>query len=262
MPLDENALHELAEQLDNARLRALAVAQISLAHPGLDVEDGYAIQWELRRRTLARGGRIVGMKAGLTSRAKMRQIGIDTPTYGFLPDSFAVMDGGELAASELIHPRVEPEFAFVLGRDLEGPGCNLGAVLSATNFVLPALEVIDSRYENFKFDLASVISDNSSSARFVLGGRCREVGDLDLANCGLVLEKNGENVAFGAGAAVLGHPAAAVALIANLLSRRGERLKRGDIILTGGVTEALPIKAGDHVRLRVQDLGSVSFRMV
>jgi 2-oxo-3-hexenedioate decarboxylase len=262
MPLDESTIHELAGQLDNAKLRALAVPQISLAHPGLNVEDGYAIQWEIRRRTLARGGRIVGMKAGLTSRAKMRQIGIDTPCYGFLADAFAVMDGGEVVARELIHPRVEPEFAFVLGRDLEGPGCNVGTVLSATNFVMPALEIIDSRYENFQFDLASVIADNSSSARFVLGGRCREIGDLDLANCGLILEKNGQNISFGAGAAVLGHPAAAVALIANLLAGRGERLNGGDIVLTGGVTEAVPVKAGDYVRMRAQDLGSVSCRFV
>ena len=202
------------------------------------------------------------MKAGVTSRAKMKQVGIDTPSYGFLADDFAVPDGGEVVTGELIHPRVEPEFAFVLKRDLEGPGCHVGAVLAATDFVMPALEIIDSRYENFKFDLASVIADNSSSARFVLGGRCRSVDELDLATTGLVMEKNGEPVAFGAGAAVLNHPAAAVALIANLLARRGEKLSAGDVVLTGGVTEAVPVKAGDHVRLRIQDLGSVSVRFV
>ncbi len=262
MSLDPKIITELAEHLENARLGARPVPQVSIAYPHIDVEDGYAIQHEIRRRKVGRGARIVGMKAGVTSRAKMKQVGIDTPSYGFLTDDFAVSDGGEVVTSELIHPRVEPEFAFVLKRDLEGPGCHVGAVLAATDFVMPALEIIDSRYENFKFDLASVIADNSSSARFVLGGRCRSVDELDLATTGLVMEKNGEPVAFGAGAAVLNHPAAAVALIANLLARRDEKLRAGDIVMTGGVTEAVPVKAGDHVRLRVQDLGSVSIRFV
>ncbi len=262
MSLDPKIFAELAEHLENAQLEARAVPQISIAYPHIDVEDGYAIQHEIRRRKIMRGARIIGMKAGVTSRAKMKQVGIDTPSYGFLADAFAVPDGGEVVTGELIHPRVEPEFAFVLKRDLEGPGCHVGAVLAATDFVMPALEIIDSRYENFKFDLASVIADNSSSARFVLGGRCRSVDELELATTGLVMEKNGEPAAFGAGAAVLNHPAAAVALIANLLARRGEKLRAGDVVLTGGVTEAVPVKAGDHIRLRIQDLGSVSVRFV
>jgi 2-oxo-3-hexenedioate decarboxylase len=258
MPLDASTIAELAEYLESAQLEARAVPQVSIAHPEIDAEDGYAIQWEIRRRKVFRGARIVGMKAGVTSRAKMRQVGIDSPSYGFLADSFAAADGDEIAMSELIHPRVEPEFAFVLKRDVEGPGCHVGTVLAATDFVMPALEIIDSRYQNFKFDFPSVVADNSSSARFVLGGRCRSIEALDLASCGLVLEKNGENVAYGAGAAVLGHPAAAVALIANLLARRGERLRAGDIVLTGGATEAIPVAAGDRMCLRVQGLGSVS----
>ncbi len=262
MSLDPKIIAELAEHLENAQLGARPVPQVSIAYPHIDVEDGYAIQHEIRRRKVMRGARIVGMKAGVTSRAKMKQVGIDTPSYGFLVDAFAVPDGGEVVTGELIHPRVEPEFAFVLKRDIEGPGCHVGAVLAATDFVMPGLEIIDSRYENFKFDLASVIADNSSSARFVLGGRCRSIDELDLATTGLVMEKNGEPVAFGAGAAVLNHPAAAVALIANLLARRDEKLSAGDVVLTGGVTEAVPVKAGDHVRLRIQDLGSVSVRFV
>ncbi len=230
MPLDAATIAELGAYLENAQLEARAVPQISIAHASADMDDGYAVQWEIRRRKVARGARIVGMKAGVTSRAKMRQVGIDTPSYGFLADSYAALDGGEIEARSLIHPRVEPEFAFVLKRGVEGPGCHVGTVLAATDFVMPALEIIDSRYRDFKFDLASVVADNSSSARFVLGGRCRAADDLDLASSGLVMEKNGEAVAFGAGAAVLGHPAAAVALIANLLARRGERLHAGDIV--------------------------------
>ncbi|WP_297370624.1 2-oxo-3-hexenedioate decarboxylase [Acidocella sp.] len=251
---------QLAEYLENAELNAAAVAQISIAHPGITEADGYAIQHEIRRRKQARGTQIVGMKAGLTSRAKMRQVGVENPSYGFLADYFAVADGGEVERAKLIHPRVEPEIAFVLKKPLRGPGCHIGAVLAATDFVMPALEIIDSRYQNFKFDFPSVVADNSSSARFVLGGRARPVADLDLRAMGLVMEHNGKPFSFGAGAAVLGHPALAVALVVNLLARRDEGLEAGTLILTGGVTEAVACKAGDHVSLRMQDLGAVSVR--
>ncbi|MCL2716318.1 MAG: 2-oxo-3-hexenedioate decarboxylase [Alphaproteobacteria bacterium] len=258
MALSKETVSDLAGFLERAELEARAVPQISLQHPGITEEDGYAIQHEIRRRKQARGTRIVGIKAGLTSRAKMKQVGVDQPSYGFLADYFAVNDGERIDIGKLIHPRVEPEIAFVLNRELEGPGCHIGAVLAATDFVMPALEVIDSRYENFKFDFPSVVADNSSSARFVLGGRCRALEDLDLRTIGLVLEKNGEPFSFGAGAAVLGHPAAAVAMVVNLLARRGESLPAGTLVLTGGVTEAVPVAAGDVVLLRTQSLGSVS----
>jgi 2-oxo-3-hexenedioate decarboxylase len=262
MRLTSEQIAELAEYLEQAELNARPVPQISYRYPGLSVADGYAVQHELRRRKTARGARIVGMKAGVTSRAKMRQVGIDTPSYGFLADYFAIPDGGEIERARLIHPRVEPEIAFVLKKPLRGPGCHIGAVLAATDFVMPALEIIDSRCENFKFDLASVVADNSSSARFVLGGRAKPVAALDLRSLGMVLEHNGEAFSFGAGAAVLGHPALAVALLANLLAPRGETLEAGMVIMTGGITEAVACQAGDHVCLRMQDLGSVSARFV
>ncbi len=260
MALSPEIIAELAEYLENAELEARAISQISLKHPDIDVDDGYAIQHEIRRRKQARGTKIVGVKAGLTSRAKMIQVGVDKPSYGFLADYFCVDDGAEIDTSKLIHPRVEPEIAFVLKRELEGAGCHIGAVLAATDFVLPALEVIDSRYENFKFDFPSVVADNSSSARFVLGGRSRAVEDIDLRTLGVVLEKNGMPFSFGAGAAVLGHPASAVALVVNLLAKRGEGLPAGTLVLTGGITEAVAVKPGDHVELRTQSLGSVSVR--
>jgi len=176
----------------------------------MDWDDAYAIQDEIRRRKLARGARIVGLKAGLTSVAKMKQMGVDTPVFGFLADYFAVPEGGECRLAELIHPKVEPEIAFVLKRPLRGPGCHVGAVLAATDFVMPAIEIIDSRYRDFRFDLKSVVADNCSSSRFVVGARMTAVEGLDLRATGVVLERNGEAVAFGAGAAVVGHPAAAV----------------------------------------------------
>lgn len=258
MILNAAEIAAAAEFLEGAELSARAVPQLSLRHPGLTEADGYAVQHEIRRRKQARGIKIIGFKAGLTSRAKMKQVGVDQPSYGFLADYFAVDDGGTVEIAKLIHPRVEPEIAFMLKKPLEGPGCHIGAVLAATDFVMPAMEIIDSRYEKFKFDFASVVADNSSSSRFVLGGRFRAIEDLDLRTTGLVLEKNGVPVAFGAGAAVLGHPAAAVAMVVNLLARVGEGLPAGALVMTGGATEATPVVAGDHVCLRAQDLGSVS----
>ena len=171
-------------------------------------------------------------------------------------------DGGEIKTSELIHPKVEAEICFVTKAPLRGPGCHVGAVLAATDFVIPAVEIIDSRYRDFKFDLKSVIADNTSSSRFVVGGRMRDPAELDLRTLGVVLEKNGEVVSMAAGAAVLGHPAIPVAMLANQLAQRGEEIPAGTFIMTGGVTEAIAVEAGDHVMTRFQDLGSVSMRFV
>ena len=260
--LDSQQILAAAANLDRAERSREQVRQFSLDYPGITIEDAYAIQAEILRRKLARGNRVVGLKAGLTSHAKMKQMGVETPCFGFLVDYFSVSDGGEIRIGELIHPKVEPEIAFVLRRALKGPGCHIGAVLAATDFVMPGIEIIDSRYRDFKFDLKSVIADNCSSSRFVLGGQAVPVDELDLRTLGVVMEKNGEIVGIGAGAAVLGHPAAAIAMLANHLGARGEEIPAGTMILSGGVTEAVAVKAGDNVNLRIQSLGSTSVRFI
>jgi 2-oxo-3-hexenedioate decarboxylase len=262
MKLDHASIVRLAQHLEDCELEAHDTTKITDDYPDMDWDDAYAIQDEIRRRKLARGGRIVGLKAGLTSHAKMKQMGVETPVFGFLADSFAVPEGGECKVAQLIHPKVEPEIAFVTKRALKGPGCHIGAVLAATDFVMPGIEVIDSRYRDFKFDLKSVVADNTSAARFVVGGRALPVGEVDLRTVGIVLEKNGEPVAFGAGAAVLGHPAAAIAMLANHLGARGEEIPAGSLILSGGITEAVAVQAGDSVCLRIQGMGSVGMRFV
>ena len=262
MALDSNTIAGLAEHLEACQLQARDTTKITDQHPGMDWDDAYAVQDEILRRKLARGARVVGFKAGLTSHAKMKQMGVDTPVFGFLVDEFVVPEGSEIKTSELIHPKVEPEICFVTRSELRGPGCHIGAVLAACDFVLPGIEVIDSRYRDFKFDLKSVVADNTSASRFVVGGRIASARELDLRTLGIVLEKNGEPVAFGAGAAVLGHPAAAVAMLVNHLGRRGQVLPAGSLVLSGGITEAVAVQAGDHVTLRMQHLGSVSLRFV
>ncbi|MBB3015779.1 2-oxo-3-hexenedioate decarboxylase [Cupriavidus alkaliphilus] len=260
MNLTEDTIAQLAEHLENAELQREAVRKITDQYPEMDWDDAYAIQDAIRARKAARGTRIAGLKMGLTSFAKMRQMGVSEPVYGFLTDYGACMDGAAIDTGTLIHPKVEAEIAFVLKAPLKGPGCHIGDVLAATDFVVPAVEVIDSRYENFRFDLKSVIADNTSSARFVVGGTHRGTEGLDLKNLGVVLEKNGEVVATAAGAAVLGHPANSVAMLANMLGARGRELAAGAFIMTGGVTEAIAVAAGDCVTVRYQHLGTVSMR--
>lgn len=260
MTLSPQIVEQLAEHLERAELEARDVLKISDDHPGMDMEDAYAIQHAIRARKMARGHRIVGLKAGLTSRAKMLQMGVNEPSYGFLADYFAVPDGSEVDCSDLVHPRVEPEIAFVTKAPLRGPGCHVGAVFAATDFVLPAIEIIDSRYRDFKFDMVSVIADNSSSCRFVTGGRSRDVSEVDLKTLGVVMEKNGQTVGLSCGAAVLGHPAASVAMLANMLGAKGQEIPAGSFIMTGGVTAAVSVEAGDNITVHYQDLGSISVK--
>ena len=262
MNLDQKTILALAEHLENAELQVRDVTMITGDYPNMDWDDAYAIQDELKRRKEARGNKTVGLKAGLTSFAKMKQMKVETPVFGFVSDYMSRPDGGEIKHSELIHPKVEAEICIVTNAPLKGPGCNVAAVMAATDFVIPAVEIIDSRYRDFKFDLKSVIADNTSSSRFVIGGRPRELAELDLRTLGVVLEINGEIKSMAAGAAVLGNPLAAVAMMANHLGQRGQEIPAGMFIMTGGVTEALLVNPGDNVLVRFQDLGSVSMRFV
>lgn len=262
MNLDKSTIQKLAIHLESAERERREVYKITNDYPDMDWDDAYAIQDAIRAIKESQGVKIAGLKMGLTSMAKLRQMGVDSPIYGFITDYGSIPDGGEIPVNELIHPKVEAEIAFVTKRPLKGPGCHIGAVLAATDFILPAVEVIDSRYENFRFDLKSVIADNTSSARYVLGGCHRSAVGVDLKNLGIVMEKNGEVVATACGAAVLGHPAQSVAMLANMLGARGLEIPAGTLILTGGATEAVAVGAGDNVTVRFQHLGSVSMRFV
>lgn len=260
--LPQDAVTSLADLVQDSQARPCAIPRLTESHPAMTIADGYAVQSELRRRLSAAGHRIVGWKAGLTSKAKMVQMGVNVPAIGFLTSQMASPEGEAVAISTLIHPRVECEIAFVTSAELKGPDCTARDVLAATDCVLAAIEVIDSRFSGFKFDLPSVLADNCSSARFVIGGRARYAGEVDLRTIGTVLEKNGEIAGLAAGAAVMEHPAEAVALVVNVLASLGETLPAGSLVLSGGMTEAIPVAAGDVITARFQDLGSVSMRFV
>lgn len=262
MALTVDVIEQLAAELDAAQRERREIGKITDQQPTLDERDAYDIQYAIRRRRLARGHRIAGLKMGLTSRAKMKQMGVDKPIFGFMTEDFALSPGAEVSVGRYIHPRVEPEIVFVTRTALRGPGCHAGAVLAATDFVAAGIELLDSRYRDFKFDLNSVIADNTSAAGFVVGDCVRDLRSLDLATLGVVFERNGEVVATGAGAAVLGSPVASVAMLANMLAEREEEIPAGSILLTGGITEAIAVAPGDSVCLRIQHLGSVGLRFV
>ncbi len=249
----------IANHLEQAELEKSAVKRVTLDHPDLSIEDGYKIQEKLIKSKLGKGYRIIGPKMGLTSQAKMKQMNVEEPIYGYIFDYMIVENGGKLSLKELIHPKVEVEIAFVLNRDLKGPGVTGRDVLAATEYVVPALEIIDSRYENFQFTLTDVVADNASSSRVVFGNRLVKPDPIQLDLVGATLFINGELKALGAGTAVLGHPARSVAMLANMLGRKGEKVEAGQIILTGGITEAVLLNAGDYVTAKLYQIGEVSF---
>ena len=262
LTLSREDIVRLCERVEGAQTRAYAIPKLTNEYPSMTIADGYAVQNELRRRFIAQGHRLVGWKAGLTSKAKMQQMGVDVPSIGFLTDRMARPENSAISTSDLVHPRVECEVAFVMKKTLKGPNCNRDYVLDATDYVVPAVEIIDSRFSGFKFDLESVVADNGSSARFVAGGRARYVDELDLRTLGVVMEKNGEIVTMGAAAAVLGHPAEAIAMLVNILADMDEELPAGSFVMSGGITEAVAVQPGDSVIARFQELGSVSMRFV
>jgi 2-oxo-3-hexenedioate decarboxylase len=259
--LDQATIAKLTDRVMHAQDQVHTITKLTEEYPSMSIADAYAVQVESRRRWIARGDRCVGLKAGLTSKAKMVQMGVDVPSFGILMASFARPENSAIDTKELLHPRVEAEIAFVMKDELKGD-VTIEQVIAATDYVIPAVEVIDSRYEKFKFDLVSVIADNSSSSRYVTGGRPRDPKELDLRTIGVVIEKNGEIMALAASAAVLNHPANAIIMLVKHLAERGEVLPAGSYVMTGGITEAIPVSAGDSIVARFQDMGSVSFRFV
>lgn len=259
--LDTAQVSTIADIVDAAQTTGKAIAMLTGDYPGMTIDDGYAVQDELLRRWTARGREFYGYKAGLTSRAKMVQMGVDVPCFGLMMRDTCDAEGGEISTQGLIHPRVEAEIAFVMKQDLAGPEVSIEQVYAATDYVQPAIEIIDSRFENFKFDLPSVVADNCSSARLVMGGRVRRPEDLDLGALGVVLEINGEPLAYAAFGAVLGHPAHVIQLLVGWLHDRGEVLKAGTVVLAGAVTEAHYIKPGDAICARFQDMGTINVKV-
>lgn len=236
------------------------IAPLSRTFPGLTVDDAYAIQLAQVDAWISRGARVKGHKVGLTSAAMQRQLGVDQPDFGHLTDTMFFADSGRVDAGRFLQPRIEPEVAFVLGRPLRGPGVTAADAAAAVDFVLPALEIIDSRIADWKITLPDTIADNASSGGVVLGTRPVRLDAVDLTLGGCLLHRNGELAQTGAGGAVLGSPLNALVWLANVLGERGVTLEAGHVVLPGSMTAAIPVNPGDSVTATFAGVGSVSIR--
>lgn len=241
-----------SERLTDARLRRTAIPQLSDEFPDLDLASAYRIQREQREGR----GDLVGWKLGVTSRAKQAQVGVDSPIRGFLAADHVLDLSEPLVTGDHISPRCEPEIAFVMGADLAGAHVTATEVLAATAGVAAGIEVLDSRYTDYRFTMPDVVADNASAGRYVIGTPVPPTG-IDLRLVGVVLEQNGEVMATASGAASLGHPAAAVAWLVRSLYADGEGLRKGDVVLSGGLTAATPVQPGDTIVVSIDRIGSV-----
>ena len=225
--------------------------------PELDVETGYQIQDETLRRRLARGEQLIGVKLGLTSRAKQERMGVKTPFVAWLTDAMVLPADLPVPQDKLIHPRIEPELVFIMGDRLEGPGVTGAQALAAVSHVLGGAEIIDSRYRDFKFLAGDVVADNASSGAYMTGPVALPPEDLDLSTEAVLVEVDGAIVDSATGASIMGHPAEALALAANDLAKRGLAIEAGWVVLTGGMTDAVFAPPGSSVACHFSSLGSV-----
>ena len=266
--LDNAFIQQAAVRLDQAERSREQVRQFSLDYPGISIEDAYAIQRAWVDRKLKDGRKLVGHKIGLTSRAMQVSSNITEPDYGALLDDMLFEEGSDIPFERFIVPRVEVELAFILGKPLRGPNCTVFDVLDATEWVVPALEIIDARIQQVDPDtqvtrkVFDTISDNAANAGVVMGGRPVRPNDIDLRRVPAILYRNGVIEESGVSAAVLNHPAKGVAWLANKLAPYDVTLEAGQIILGGSFTRPVAASPGDTFHVDYDQLGSISCRFV
>jgi 2-oxopent-4-enoate/cis-2-oxohex-4-enoate hydratase len=253
-----SAIEAHAQSLFRALKDRVPIDPLTQRHPAMTIEDGYAIQLAfVRLRQEAERSSIVGRKIGATSRAVQEMLGVGQPDFGHLLSNMVASDGDILDIDDFISPRAEGEIAFLLGRDLAGPGLTAADVLHATDHVAACFEIVDSRIRDWNIKIQDTVADNASSGAFVLGASRVDPRNIDLALTGMTIEKNGQIVGTGAGAAALGHPLNAMAWLANTLGGFGIVLKAGEVILSGALSALVPVTAGDHLRVQMGGIGSV-----
>ena len=258
--MEESRIRTLADMLLAAEQTRKPIAPLTETDPAITVDEAYRIQLRIMEMKKSSGQVVAGKKIGLTSLAMQTMLGVKEPDYGHILNGMVVMEGEKIPMAELIAPRIEGEIAFVLKEDLRGPGVTLTEVIRCTEGVIPALEIIDSRVRDWKIKLPDTVADNASSARIVLGGVLTSPASIDLRTVGMVMEKNGEVLGTAAGSAVLGNPANAVAWLANKLAAYGIPLRKGEVILSGALTAAAPVAAGDFFRADFGVLGDVKIK--
>ncbi|WP_428331829.1 2-keto-4-pentenoate hydratase [Novosphingobium sp.] len=255
--LDPGAIAVAAAQLRGAHDTGRAIAPLRDTWPDAGIADAYAIQAVNSARWQTEGRVRVGAKIGLTAKAVQRQFGVDQPDFGLLFADMAVADGGAVATADLLQPRVEAEIAFVLARSPDITRLTTAELIGSIEWVMPAIEIVDSRIADWKIGIFDTVADNASSGLFVLGSEVRRVHQVDFRMCGMVLERNGDPVSFGAGAACLGNPLHALGWLARTMAANGAPLIAGDVILSGALGPMIAVTAGDRFETRIEGLGSV-----
>ncbi|MFC6668745.1 2-oxopent-4-enoate hydratase [Marinobacterium aestuariivivens] len=259
--MQQEQIQALGDELYQALTRRETLRPLTERFSDISIEDAYHISLRMVERRVEAGEKIIGKKIGLTSKAVQTMLGVDQPDFGFLTDKMAFSQGEEMPISErLIQPKAEGEIAFILKKDLLGPGLTAADVLAATDCVLPCFEVVDSRIENWQIKIQDTVADNASCGLFVLGDSAVDPRKVDLRTCGMVVEKNGELLSTGAGAAALGSPVNCVAWLANTLGQFGIPLKAGEVILSGSLVPLEPVKAGDFMSVSIGGIGNASVR--
>ncbi|MGX9427315.1 MULTISPECIES: 2-keto-4-pentenoate hydratase [Bradyrhizobium] len=257
-----NIIENIATRLQEAEAACRPIAPIASDIGEGRVEVAYAIQAEVTRRGIAGGRRLVGRKIGLTSKAVQQQLGVDQPDYGALFADMEIPTGERIEVARLIQPRVEAEIALVLERDLAEDHITLGELMRSTAYVVPALEVVDSRISDWKITILDTVADNGSSARYVLGASPRRLTDVDLEACGMTMTRDGAIVSVGCGAACLGHPLRAALWLARAMAKAGQPLRSGDVVLTGALGPVSPVSAGEFYEARISGFSPVSVSFV
>jgi len=257
MTISSDLIQTLADRLRIAGESGNAIHPIRTEIPDGDVQSAYAIQQANTGYWLKAGRRLTGRKIGLTSKSVQKQLGVDSPDFGMLFADMALGDGEEVALSRVMQPKVEAEVALVLERDLTQEDCSISELISATAYALPAIEIVGSRISNWDIRLVDTIADNASSGLFVLGAEPKKLEGLDLRLAGMVMERRGEPVSLGAGAACLGNPLNAAVWLARTMARIGSPLKAGDVIMTGALGPMFTVAPGDVIDVRIGGLGSV-----
>ncbi|MDR0990821.1 MAG: fumarylacetoacetate hydrolase family protein [Propionibacteriaceae bacterium] len=255
---DNPKLAGFAEELLTAYRTKQAIAPLSERDASLTIDDAYDIQLAQVAAWTAAGATIKGYKVGLTSQAMRQQLGVDQPDFGHLTESMFYPEHSPIDTAIFLQPKIEPEVAFVLGRPLSGPGVNVADAIRAVDFVLPAIELIDSRVANWRIGIVDTVADNASSGGLVLGSNPTRLEDVDLARVGCNLMIDSTLIASGANSAVLGSPINALVWLANTLGQRGIAFQPGDVILPGSVTAAYPVQSGSVVAAEFAGLGSVT----
>ncbi len=261
--MDKQLIQQCGDELYQAMLEHTPVRPLTERFSDITIEDAYNISLRMLERRIEAGEKIIGKKIGLTSKAVQTMLGVGQPDFGYLTDRMAFSQGEEMPISErLMQPKAEGEIAFILKKDLMGPGVTNADVLAATDCVIPCFEVVDSRIENWQIKIQDTVADNASCGLFVLGDRAVDPRKVDLATCGMVVEKNGSIISTGAGAAALGSPVNCVTWLANTLGQFGIPLKAGEVILSGSLVPLEPVQAGDFMSVSIGGIGSASVRFV